>query len=343
MDLQQLVDSGALSVRALSANINNLPLTPTRLSEMGLFTAKPIDTTYVLIGIENEKLTLVPAVPRGAPGQPKSLHGKRAKPFMIQHLPQRGTVMADSVQNARSFSIAEAPESGADLQLNSQITGVMEKVTALQEVHRRDNDLTIEWHKMGALNGKILDADGETVLIDIYQEFGFTQETFGVGLANAATNVRNKMLELKRKIEKKLGRVPYRHIHIFASASWFDDFTGHAKVEKAFDRWNEGAALRDDLRRGFTFGGVTIEEVSEAVGEHSFIPDGEAIAFPVGVPDQFNIWYGPADYVETVNTMGLPYYSKSEVMRFGKGIELESQSNPLAMNTRPETVIRLTK
>ncbi len=52
--------------------------------------------------------------------------------------------------------------------------------------------------------------------------------------------------------------------------------------------------------------------------------------------------YAPADYVETVNTVGIPYYSKAEAMRFNKGIELESQSNPLNLNTRPGAVVRLT-
>lgn len=341
MDLQQLVDSGALSVSALTADINNLPETPTRIGRMGLFQEQGVDTTVVIIGIDGHKLTLVPAVPRGAPAQPKALAGKKARPFVIPHLPQRSTVKADSVQNARAFSLAAPPESGENLSLNNAVTAVTQKVNALQAVHRRDNDYTIEYHRIGALMGRVLDSDG-SVLIDIYDEFDVTQETVAVGFSNAATNVRNKLLDVKRKMETILGGVPMNGAHIFASPEWFDALTGHAKVEKAFDRWQEGAALRDDLRRGFTFGGFTIEELNGSVGTNKFVPAGEAVAFPLGVPDQFITRYAPADYIETVNTMGLPYYSKAEVQPFGKGIEIESQSNPINLNTRPDTVIRLT-
>lgn len=342
MDLQQLVDSGAFSVQALTANINNLPETPTRIGQMGLFSEEGVSTTIVMVGFDGHKLALVPAVPRGAPAQPKGLHGRKVRPFMVPHLPQRSTVKADEVQNARAFALAAPAESGEALQVNGAVQAVQQKVSALQAVHRRDNDYTIEYHRVGALRGQVLDADG-SVLIDIYKEFGITQQTIAIGLGTAGTNVRNKLLEVKRAIEAKLGGIAITGAHIFASPEWFDALTGHAKVEKAFDRWNEGAALRDDLRRGFVFGGFTIEELSGSVGQNRLIPEGEAIAFPVGVPDQFITRYAPADYIETVNTTGLPYYSKSEVEPFGKGIQIESQSNPLNLNTRPDTVIRLTQ
>lgn len=341
MDLQQLVDSGALSVPTLTANINNLPDTPTRIGQMGLFSEAGVSTTFVMVGIQDYRLTLVPAVPRGAPAQPKALGGMKAKPFLIPHLPQRSTVMADEVQNARAFSLAATPEAGQNIELNGAVTAVQQKVSALQAVHRRDNDYTIEYHRIGAIRGQVMDADG-SVLIDIYNEFGITQETAALGLNTATTNVRNKVLEVKRKIEQKLGGVPYSGIHVFASPEFFDKLTGHEKVEKAFDRWQEGAALRDDLRRGFTFGGVTFEEISSAVGADRFIPAGEAIAFPLGVPDMFITRFAPADYIETVNTIGLPYYSKARVLDFDKGIQIESQSNALNLNTRPDVVIKLT-
>lgn len=338
--LQQLVDSAALSAPSLTANINNLPATPTRIGDMGLFTEAGVSTTFVLVGIQDQKLSLVPAVPRGAPSQPKGLSGRKAKPFLIPHLPQRSTVMADEVQNARAFSLSAAPASGEDLQLNSAITAVTQKVSALQAVHRRDNDYTIEWHRMGAIRGQVLDADG-SVLIDIYREFGITQEEVSLALATATTNVRNKVIAIKRKIEEKLGGVGYSGVHVFCSPEFFDALTGHAKVEEAFERWQNGAALRDDLRRGFSFGGVTFEEISAKVGNQAFIPAGEAIAIPLGIPDMFITRFAPADYIETVNTIGLPYYSKSEVQRFGKGIDIESQSNVLNLNTRPDVVLLL--
>jgi hypothetical protein len=47
--------------------------------------------------------------------------------------------------------------------------------------------------------------------------------------------------------------------------------------------------------------------------------------------------------VETVNTIGLPYYAKSKVLDFDKGFQLEAQSNALNICTRPRAIIKLTK
>ena len=63
---------------------------------------------------------------------------------------------------------------------------------------------------------------------------------------------------------------------------------------------------------------------------------------PEGVPNLFKTYYGPGDYVETVNTIGLPYYAKQWAMETGKGVYLESQTNPLHLCTRPNAVIKLT-
>jgi hypothetical protein len=52
--------------------------------------------------------------------------------------------------------------------------------------------------------------------------------------------------------------------------------------------------------------------------------------------------YGPADYVEAANTIGLPYYAKQELLQFGKGVDLEAQSNPISLCTRPRSVVKLT-
>ena len=87
--------------------------------------------------------------------------------------------------------------------------------------------------------------------------------------------------------------------------------------------------------------GVSFEEYHGSVGGIDFIPDGQAYAIPMGVPGLFTTDFAPADYMETVNTQGLPYYAKQELMRMGKGVELESQSNPITLCTRPEAVIKL--
>jgi len=45
--------------------------------------------------------------------------------------------------------------------------------------------------------------------------------------------------------------------------------------------------------------------------------------------------------METVNTQGIPYYSKIEPLPFNKGVAGEAQSNPLHLCTRPLAQILL--
>ena len=84
-------------------------------------------------------------------------------------------------------------------------------------------------------------------------------------------------------------------------------------------------------------------EYRGSVGGISFIGDDDAYLVPTGIADMFITRFAPADYMETVNTMGLPYYAKQEPMRMNKGIELETQSNPISLCTRPDAIVKLTK
>ena len=44
---------------------------------------------------------------------------------------------------------------------------------------------------------------------------------------------------------------------------------------------------------------------------------------------------------ETVNTLGQAYYAKQEPKDFGKGIDVETQSNPIHICTRPAVPVKL--
>ena len=62
-----------------------------------------------------------------------------------------------------------------------------------------------------------------------------------------------------------------------------------------------------------------------------------------GVPELFIERYAPADYEETVNTMGLPRYAKQFAVEGGKSRKLEVQTNPIAICTQPDTLRRIVK
>jgi hypothetical protein len=72
-----------------------------------------------------------------------------------------------------------------------------------------------------------------------------------------------------------------------------------------------------------------------------FIEAGEAHVFPLGTLDTFATYVAPADFNETVNTLGQPLYAKQEPRKFERGTDLHTQSNPLPICHRPAVLVKL--
>jgi hypothetical protein len=95
---------------------------------------------------------------------------------------------------------------------------------------------------------------------------------------------------------------------------FYDDLITHSEVEKAYERWLDGAFLRQGQARGsFEYAGILFEEYRGKVGTVDFTDASKAYFFPVGVPGLFRQYNAPADFVEAANTIGLPRYAKQAV------------------------------
>jgi hypothetical protein len=329
MPTMDIFNNDAFSVASLTHAINEQPHVPGRIGELGLFAEEGITTTSIQIEKVGETLSLVPAGERGAPASPVGGDKRSMVSFNAIHLPQRSTILADAIQNVRAF--------GAESELET-VQNVVNQRLAKQ---RRKLDATIEFQRMGAIKGQILDADGSTVLVNLFTQFGVSQQTHDMDLGGA-TDARVKAIAAKRLVETALGNATYSGLRAMCAADFFDALVSDADVKAAYDRYMDGEMLRNDPRGGFFFAGVYWEEYRGTVGGTAFIASGEAYLVPEGVPDLFVTHYAPADYMETVNTIGLPYYAKQEELRMGKGIDLESQSNPISICTRPRTIVKLT-
>ncbi|WP_253306641.1 major capsid protein [unidentified bacterial endosymbiont] len=204
-------------------------------------------------------------------------------------------------------------------------------------------EATLRYQRVGAITGEIFDADGSRKLLDLYQSFNIKQNSVTMGFSDANSEVQKKVLEAKRRSEDALGDAGVITGWLaICGRGFYDALISHPSVQQAFARWNDGQFLRDDLRKGFTFCEVMWKEFYGRVGKLSFINDQEGYLIPVGISDFLITRYAPADYVETVNTIGLLFYAKPERLRLDKGIELEAQSNPLNLCTKPRAIIKLT-
>ena len=332
--MQNPFTNPAFSMAALTAAINILPNRYGRIEELGLMPAKPVRQRQVIVEEMNGVLNLLPTLPPGAPGT-VGVRGKRTlRSFVIPHIPHDDVVLPEEVQGIRAFGSETETEA---------VAGVIARHL---ETMRIKHAITLEHLRMGALKGVILDADG-SVLYDLFDEFDITPQTIAFDLGNAGTNVKAKCIATLAAIEENLKGEFMSGVHCLCSPEFFAALTGHAKVEKAFENWQQGAILINDVRRGFTYAGITFEEYRGQATDPSgttrrFIAAGEAHAFPLGTVDTFGTYFAPADFNETVNTIGQTLYAKQEPRKFDRGTDLHTQSNPLPMCHRPGVLVKLT-
>ena len=319
----------AFGVAALTAAINEQDYLPGRLAGLGLFAEEGVTTLTVQIEKDGDQLALVPAGERGTSGLVVGGSKRILLPFNTVHLPQRFTIKADEVQSVRAFGS------------QTELQAMQDVVNKRLEKARRQLDATHEFHRMGAINGKVFDADGSSVLLDIYDRFGVDRQSLSMGLGDPESNVQVQSLEALDMQEDALGNVTSTSSRAFCGMTFWKKLIAHPSVVDTYKGSQQAAALRGDAREAFEFGGIVWERYRGKVGGVAFIPADEARLTPEGVSEMFLSVYAPADYMETVNTQGLPYYSKLEPLPFGKGVAGEAQSNPLHICTRPRAVIHL--
>ena len=321
----------AFSVTSLSQTITDIPDVPTKLGDKGLFQEEGISTLSFMIERQGSSIKLLPTAPRGGVREPMALGPRKLIPLQALHIPASWSVLADEVQGIRAY--------GSETEVEQASTLVARKLANV----RASMDLTHENMRVGALQGLVKDADGST-LLDVYATFGMTQQTQFWNIALAANgDPKASVIELKSMVRAKLGGRSFGKIRVICSLGFFTKLVNNTKMTKAWELWNQGAYLRSDQVNGgdFEFAGVIFEVYDGGTSAGDFIEDGIAYAYPEGVPGMFQSKYAPADYMETVNTQGLPFYAKQEAMPFNKGVIGEAQSNPIHFNSLPEAVIKL--
>ena len=314
------------TMTSLTDAINKLKYAPGRIGSLGLFHEQGINTLDLMIEEKDGVLTLVDVASRNSPGKPVNAGKRVGRSFRVPHLPESSAIMADEVQGVRLFGSDNATET------------MQQRINERLQIMRGNIDYTIEAHRLAALKGTYYDANGGST--SLFTEFGVTQQTLSFVLATATTKIATKCENALYMIETALDGVAFTGVRVLCGRTFFTDLASHAMVRDTYLNTQMAAALRDDPRQEFNFGGMTFERYRGTSAVE--VADAEAYAVPMGVERLCVTRFAPANYTETVNTVGLPYYSKSEPMKMNKGYELEAQSNPINLCTRPAAIIKLT-
>lgn len=342
----------AFSMGTLTDAIEKMPYSPQLLRTMGLFTPRPVRTEFVSIESKDHTLAIIQTTERGAPLEQGRTDRRNLRRFDTVRLAKSDTVRATEIAGIRAF--------GDETELMQAQELVADKNMKL----RGDLELTLEKHRLGAVQGIVLDADG-SVIINWFEEWGIpVPDPIEFKLATATTDVEKASRDILRKQARASKGLwtPSTYTAALCGDGFFDMLTGHKTVRETYLNQSQASALRQAFGPAaqnmtgafatFNYGGVlyinyrgvddqTDGAVTSGAGVASIgIKSYEAKFFPVGAPGVFQVAQSPGETFDTVNTLGREVYSMViPDKKRNAFVDLEIYSYPLHICTRPETLL----
>lgn len=340
--------SDAFSMVSMTAAVNRNPYLPTFLGQLGLFEAERITTTDVAIEMVNGRLTLIPTTERGAPLVEGTPETSSLRIVRAPRLAKGRTLYAHQMQNLRAYTDALVTESGIQQITVTELQQATAYIYQAQSQLNRDMQLTWEHHRLGAVQGNVLDSDGSTSLFNWFTLFGVSQPAeVDWDLDNAAPAegaVRKLCNATIRAVQNALqgmwidGR---SYLLALAGDNFYDQLTQHKEVRETYLNTAQAADLRDNAQpySQFRYGGITWSNY-RGTGNVA-VNTNKAIFIPVNVPGLFKAVYTPGEFWPYVNTMAKDMYSLllTDEKRLA-WVRPEVYSYPLHYCTVPESLLR---
>jgi len=325
----------SFSMASMLKAIENVDHKPQLLGSLGLFEDNPVDTRSVQIESRDDTLSIIPTTPIGAP-LPQRSHDKRTlRDFRTVRLAKGSTLQAEQIQGIRAFGSTTELE-----QAQTKVARILQQLT-------NDMETTWERHRLGAIQGVLLDAD-DSEIYDFYDEFGVSQPAvvdfnFGTLQAGQVRPLIEGSIVRPMIRASKGAMVAGSRIQALVGDDFWDGLVNHAEVRQTYLNWTAA----EDLRKGTAFSSFSYAGVDwfnyRGTDDNSTvaIATDEAKFFPVGANGLFEVAWGPAEFFERVNLPGvplLPMVIPDE--KRGAFVEIELYSYPLFICKRPQVLYR---
>lgn len=295
----------AFTVAELREQVDNLVYIPNELNRMGIFTADPITTTTVMIARQAETLSLVPLTERGAPRTRLERESRNLVTFPTYRLAQEDRIHGHELQDI-------APEG---MPFGAALGRAMDEVEKRQRKMMRKLELTREFHRMAAIQGYVLDADGSIVL-DVFTEYGLTRPAAVViNPALTGGNLRKAIMAgVTRPLTQLLnntGRNAPTGIVALCGDQFYDALINSVEIRETY----LNTASAGDLREGFaaydsfTYAGVRWMNYRGTIDATIAVPTNKCIFIPLGVEDMFKEFRAPGEDMNDANREGQEFYS----------------------------------
>lgn len=313
------------------------------ITNMGLFRDQGTSQTSVVFDKSYNDITLLPQVSRR---QRETVKGSDRKvetfALPLAQFDHSDYITPEDVQGWRMPGTPDSAESLANVRL--------QKLTDL----RARMDQTLEYMRLSAIKGITKSPDGTTVA-NMFTEFNVVQPTIDFALGTASTDVNAKISELKRTVQSNLktGGV-VQGLTVVVDASFFDKLVSHNQLRQAYLYYaSQNDVNREATNRFMSWGSVdqfTYKGVTFVTYDHSFkLPGGTteaAVATDEGhvipmVRDLFRGYYGPANKLDYVNTVGREMFAFEYTDPRGEFHEMQVQSAPLFICTNPSVLVKV--
>lgn len=337
MATMDIFNNSAFSATSLSGMVEKMDYIPQLLGSLNLFEPEPVRTRSIFVDRIEGGLTLIPTSADGAPPDVLGGEDRDAVSLRTTRLAKRFTLYAHELDGIRA--------SGSE----SELMGVQREYGRRLGRIRNDMEITHEHHRLGALQGVLLDADGSTVIYDYSTEFNEAiPAAVSFELDVAATDVHKKCKDIARSMARSgKGSLAAASIHSLAGDDFYDALISHPTLEKFYLQQQAANGLREAQSKvfdSFHVGGITYHNYRGTDDNSTVaIPTAEAKFFPVGARDVFKVAYSPLEALQFVNTPGQSVYAINVPDRdrnmWTKG---ELYSYPLYMCQQPRVLRRAT-
>ncbi|MBU6246462.1 MAG: major capsid protein [Xanthomonadaceae bacterium] len=337
MVAMNVFDQDPFTTISLTTAVEKAPYVPNFLDSLKLFEPEPQLTEAVAVEERDGVLSLIPISPLGAPPTPRATELRKLRYFNTVRLATEATIRAVEVRGIRDFG-RESALMQVQKELARRLSGPTGAVTL--------QDYTMEYHRLGAIQGVLLDAGGSTIR-NWFTEFGISAPS-AIAFALTTTNAgAGSLRPLCNQVTRTMWRaakgafLPTTKIHALCGDEFWDNLTNHIDVRDTYLNWSAAVELRQgNAWETYPYGGIhwTNYRGSDD-GSTIAVPTNSAYFFPQGAPGVFKVAYSPAE--------GFPWVSQPGKKRYiipvkdrdrGAWFKSEVYSYNLHICTRPEVL-----
>lgn len=330
--------TNAFNLDDLTEAILQIPNEWGLVNSLGIFKNESVTQNSIVVEKINQSLAVLKDQPRGVRNQTSTDYTRQMFTFGLTHVPYDDFIKPEDVQGKRAYGSDNAETKDAVMirKLNKMRKSFAQN---LEEARCHTLVTGTQW----APNG--------TYSSDFYSVFGITRFTSAFQFSVATTEI----LEL---IEAHIASIQDNaltgdivgEIVCLASPEWFRALIKHPKVVDAYKFYTSTQEpLRNRLGgkttkfREFDFGGVRfIEYRGVSAAGTRLIPANEAYFLPASTDGLFETYYGPANKMSLVNTLGEEMYAWTYDSMDDSGIVMQAETNFLNLLRKPQVVTKAT-